>query len=215
MAKTALSEYKSKKLVEKYGILVPPEFVVSSQADAQKAARELGYPVVLKGVSSKILHKTEAGIVVTGIWNDASLAEAYSRVASAGGRDLEGISVQKQVVSKREFIAGILRDDQFGYCVMFGIGGVTAEVIDEVIFRVAPVDEIDVEEAVGENRRLMKLLAPFRGEPAVEMREVCRTIKALSEIPFKEKGIMEIDLNPLMPLNGKLCAVDALVIVDE
>ena len=125
--RSSLTEAESKQVLEAYGVPVVTETVVSTYLDAVEQAKKFGFPVVVKGLGSRITHKTERGLVYTKIANEKDLSEALQAIQNAAGDDLEGYLVQPQIEGNREFVAGLFRDDQFGPVVMFGLGGIFTE----------------------------------------------------------------------------------------
>jgi hypothetical protein len=117
------------------------------------------------------------------------------------------------VRGNRELAMGLVRDSQFGPCVMFGLGGVLAEVLDDTTFRVAPFDRLEAEEMIGDIRA-KKMLGPFRGEQPVDTGQLCDGLLALGRIGCDYPRISEIDINPLIIRpDGRVAAVDALVVL--
>ena len=148
--RSALTEAESKQVLARYGIPVVQEDVALTADDAVKAAEAFGYPIVLKGLGSKLTHKTERGLVHLKLLNTDAVLEAASDISRLAGDDLEGYLVQPMVRGRREFVAGLFCDSQFGPCVMFGLGGVFTEALDDVVFRVAPVSEAQAEAMLDE-----------------------------------------------------------------
>ncbi len=208
----ALSEHEGKKVLKAYDIPVTREFLVHSVAEARECAGQIGYPVVLKGSSATLTHKTELNLVELGIADPAALAEAYRRIEERGGDELDGVLVQELVTGERELVAGLVRDPQFGPCVMFGLGGIFTEVLKDVTFRVAPLNEADALEMMGEIRA-RKLLDTFRGKPAVNRQVLAQTLVNLGRIGLEVEEIAEIDVNPLIIRHDIPVAVDALVVL--
>lgn len=223
MDKKFLPEHLSKDILRKYGITIPEERFISYHSESnnihkiiERAAEEIGYPVVLKGISENIPHKTEAGLVKLRIRNKRELFISLSEILEAPlPHKLDGFLVQKYISSKRELIAGIINDNVFGYCVMFGLGGIFAEVINDVTFRIAPIQWQDGDDMIQELRS-KNILSEWRGEPPVNKEELIKVLVKLSQIPFAEKidgkEIKEIDINPLVPFEDKIYAVDALIV---
>ena len=116
-----LSEYESKKVLDAYSIPVTKELVTTSLLDAKSFAREIGYPVALKGSSSTLTHKTELNLIELNIKDEEALEKAYNDLEERGQGKLDGILVQQMIKGEREFVAGLIRDPQFGPCVMFGL----------------------------------------------------------------------------------------------
>ncbi|HEV7865244.1 MAG TPA: acetate--CoA ligase family protein [Acidimicrobiia bacterium] len=210
-----LSEAESKALLARHGIPVAPEAVVLSAEEAVVAAAAIGYPVVLKLCGRAIAHKTERGLVKLGLRDAAAVVSAATDLLAAA-RPEDGdvtLLVGAMVAGNRELIAGYVRDDQFGPCVMLGIGGVLAEALGDVAFRLAPLGEVDADDLVDELAN-QALLGPLRGEPAVDRAALTRILLGLATVGEDDERIRSIDVNPLIVSNGVPTAVDALVEVD-
>ena len=210
---TTLSESDSKSLLSSYSIPFAPELKTTSAAQAVSAAEQLGYPVVVKLGGDKIAHKTERGLVRLRLNNADAVSEAAtSLLAAATPADGEvHLLVAPMIGGTRELIAGMLVDPQFGPTVMLGIGGVMAEVIADVAFRPAPVDEAGAASMI-DSLRMQGLLEAFRGEPAVNRSQLISTIVGLSRVAMERDDIVSVDVNPLIVReNGDVVAVDALV----
>jgi acetate---CoA ligase (ADP-forming) subunit beta len=209
-----LSEYDSKKVLEAYSIPVTKEYIAHSLDEAKKYAAEIGYPVVLKGHSSKLTHKTELNMIELNLKDETAVEAAYKGLEERGKGQLEGILVQQMVKGEREFVAGLIRDPQFGPCVMFGLGGIFTEVLKDVTFRVAPLEMRDALEMMNEIKA-KKLLDNFRGKPAVNRDVLAHALINLSRIGLEVPEIAEIDINPLIINNDVPVAVDALVVLKD
>jgi len=192
-----LSEYESKKVLDAYSIPVTKELVTTSLLDAKSFAREIGYPVALKGSSSTLTHKTELNLIELNIKDEEALEKAYNDLEERGQGKLDGILVQQMIKGEREFVAGLIRDPQFGPCVMFGLGGIFTEVLKDVTFRVAPLEKRDALEMMDEIRA-KKLLDEFRGKPAVNREVLADALINLGRIGLEIDEINEIDINPLI-----------------
>lgn len=164
MGRAALSEYESKLLLASFGVPVVSEELVASAAAAVAAAERLGFPVAMKACSPDITHKTERRLVELDIGDDESVIEAFEALANRAGGGIDGILVQKMVSGGREFVAGLARDATFGPVVMFGLGGVMAEAIKDVAFRIAPLKTRDARAMLGEIRAAA-VLGKFRDSP--------------------------------------------------
>jgi acetate---CoA ligase (ADP-forming) subunit beta len=210
-----LSEYESKRLLASAGVPVLDERLASTVDDAVLAAREIvasGEPVVLKLCGPGVAHKTERGLVRLGLREDDDVRQAAEAMLGAATPDdgAVGVLVAPMVHGNRELIAGIHRDAQFGACVMIGVGGVLAEVVGDVAFRVAPVERVDAEEML-DDLSTQPLLGPFRGEPAVDRAALADVVLALSRVAEAHPEIVSVDVNPLVVADGAPVAVDALV----
>jgi acetyl-CoA synthetase (ADP-forming) len=209
-----LSEAESRKVLEGYKIPLVESRTVQSASDAAKAAEELGFPVVLKGTGKDLAHKTESGLVILNLTDSAAVKTAFGDIESKAGGKLEGVLVQRMIVSDREFVAGMKRDPQFGPCVMFGLGGIFTEALKDVSFRVAPLERIDAEEMLAEVHAA-KLLDSIRGQPAADRQALGDLLIALGKVGLEREEIAEIDLNPVLLDGPRPVAADALVVLKE
>jgi acyl-CoA synthetase (NDP forming) len=215
MAKTGINEVEAKVLLKEFGVPVVRETVVADYNEAISAANELGYPVVIKGLGSALAHKTELGLVHLNLSNSNDIQNAVEAIITAAGDDLDGLLVQPQIRGKRELVAGLFRDSQFGPVIMFGIGGVFTEALADVTFRLAPITETDVADMLTEIRATA-ILGKYRGEAAIDRKQIIQTLKGLSRIGVELPEVAEIDINPLLASSdGRLWAVDALVVPGE
>ena len=213
--RTALTEAEAKEVLKKYGIPVVEEKAVKTSEETEIAAKEIGYPVVLKGLGSRLTHKTERGLVKLNLKNKEDVRSAALYIKEAAGSDLEGFLIQPMLEGKREFVAGLFHDEQFGATVMFGLGGIFTEAIGDVVFRLAPLDDHEARKMIDE-LHAQKLLGAFRGEKAADKEALIKTIVGLSKIGTEIPEIREIDINPLLvTADGKVTAVDALIVLGE
>ncbi|MDD3472055.1 MAG: acetate--CoA ligase family protein [Syntrophaceae bacterium] len=211
--KKALSEYESKKLLSTYGIPVSKEILAGSSQELHNAVRVIGFPLVLKGCSNLFSHKTEMNLVSLNIKTTQEAEREFERIWEVMAGKGEGVLVQEMVQGKRELMAGLTRDAQFGPCVMFGIGGIFTEALEDVCFRMAPIDKKQAKEMFGDIRG-NKLLGPVRGMEPVDLDSLADILVALGKLGAERNDIQEIDLNPIIIRRGKPVAVDALVIID-
>ncbi|MCK6451768.1 MAG: acetate--CoA ligase family protein [Alphaproteobacteria bacterium] len=217
MRKT-INEYDAKRLLAQHGIPVTREKLVASAAEATDAAREIGYPVVLKAVSDDIPHKSEHGLVVVDIRDDAAMAQAWralqERLARVPGKPrVAGMLVQQMVRDGIEVFAGISRDPDFGHALAFGIGGVAIEVLRDFALRPLPLRAGDAEAMIGEIKGA-KLLQGIRSGPPADVASLAHCLYALGDFAYADRlRIAEIDLNPIKVLpQGQGCVVvDALI----
>ena len=209
----SLNEAESKALLSHYGVPIVEEKVVANEEAAIAQARIMGFPVVLKGLGAKLTHKTDRGLVKLNLSSIEDIRGAYQEIQASAGADLEGCLMQPLVKGRREFVAGLFRDSQFGLMVMFGLGGVFTEVINDVVFRIAPLNEMEARRMM-EELSSRKLLDNFRGEPAVNKEALIRVLIGLSRLGMEHPDIMEVDINPLLVTpEGEVTAVDALVVI--
>lgn len=208
----ALNEYESKRILGSYSIPITGEKVARSLDEALSIARGIGYPVALKGSSHTLTHKTEHRLIELDIDSEDTLTRAYKAIEERGTGHLDGMLVQQMIRGDREFAAGLIRDPQFGPCVMFGLGGIYTEVLKDISFRIAPLKARDALDMMDEIRA-GKLLGAFRGKAAVNRDVMARILVSLGRIGLENNEIAEIDINPILISDGMPVAVDALVIL--
>jgi len=208
----SLTENESKQILKAFDVPVTEEIKVSNSGEAVNAAVDIGFPVVLKALGAGILHKTEMGLVHLNLNDPDAVKKAVSAIEKDAGNKLEGFLIQPQVKGKREFVAGMFRDPQFGPVIMFGLGGIFTEAFSDTAFRIAPLTETDAAEMIDEIKA-KKLLGKFRGEESVNRRQIIGVLTGLSRLSLEQPRISEIDINPLIAMpDGNICAVDALII---
>ncbi|HEV7758008.1 MAG TPA: acetate--CoA ligase family protein [Acidimicrobiales bacterium] len=207
-----LSEAGSKELLGAFGVPFPSERVVTTAEAAVDAATALGYPVVVKLGGDAIAHKTERGLVRLDLGTpEAVHAAAAALLAAATPDDGEvHLLVAPMLRATRELIAGLHHDEQFGMTVMLGVGGILAEAVADVAFRLVPLAPEDADEMI-DDLATQALLGEFRGEPAVDRAAVAEVLLGLSRAAGERPDIAAADLNPLLIVKGKPVAVDALV----
>jgi len=212
VATRTLSEADSALLVARYGIPTVASRRVPTPELAVTAASELGFPVVVKLNGERIAHKSERGLVRVGLADGAAVAQAATAllVAATAEDGAVDLLVAHMAGGVRELAAGMSRDEQFGPCVMFGVGGVLTEALADAVFRLAPVDAFDAADMIDE-LRTQDLLGAFRGEPPVHRDAIVDVLLGLSRLACDEPGVAAVDLNPLLIDDGALLAVDALV----
>jgi acetyl-CoA synthetase (ADP-forming) len=207
-----LSEADSKQLLRGHGVPVLDERVASTPEDAATAADAIGYPVVAKLLGDAIAHKTERGLVrLNLVGPDAVRAAAAELLGAATAADGDvAVLVAPMVKGNRELIAGLSDDPQFGMTVMLGVGGVLAEALGDVTFRLVPISRTDAEDMIDE-LAMQRLLGPFRGEPAVDRERLVDVLVGLSDAATANPELVSADVNPLIVVDGRPVAVDALV----
>jgi hypothetical protein len=213
-----LSEAESRRVVAGHGVPVSP-FVTGTSTNeviaAANADSTVVYPVVAKLCGRAIAHKTERGLVKLRLADEAALRSACDDLFAAARPDDGDVEVlvSTMVDGNRELIAGLNDDPQFGLTIMLGVGGILAEAIRDVVFRLVPITEVDAGEMI-DDLATQRLLEEFRGEPAVDRQALVEALVALAEVGEQEAGVRSIDLNPMILVDGKPVAVDALIEID-
>jgi len=206
-----LNEFMSKQILKTCDIPTVDEAIAADVDECRQAAARIGYPVVMKGLQEGVVHKTELGLVYLDIRNKSTATRTFKTLTrKMGGRGR--VLIQKHVRGDVELILGLLRDPQFGPCVMIGLGGIMAEVTQDAVFAMAP---LSLQEALDliDRIRGRKLLDGFRGSPPVNRDELARIITALGNVGLAHPRIQEIDVNPLIVSAAGSVAVDATIIV--
>ena len=210
-----LSEFDSKRLLQAYGFPVVHEVLAQSRSGAIRAAKEIGLPVVLKGCSPEITHKTEKKLIEVDLRSLKEVERAYEAIVQrVGDTPLDGILVQEMVKGSRELVIGMIRDPQFGPCVMFGLGGIFTEVLKDVSFRIAPLEKRDALEMAQEIKGAAVLEA-FRGMPPVDRELLTSMLMNTGRLGLELPAVKEVDVNPLIISGNRPIAVDALVVLED
>jgi succinyl-CoA synthetase beta subunit len=186
---------KTVEILTKYKIPICPGGIFLKKEEALTFAKKIKYPIVLKIISPQAVHKTELGLVKTGIKNEEEFIKIWSEL-SAKRIEKEGILVQKQLQGI-ELVAGIKRDDQFGPVLMFGSGGILVELLADVSLRIAPIKKKEALVMIKETKAF-KLLSGFRGQEPVKIDKIVDFLISLSDLSLKEENIKEVDFNPII-----------------
>ncbi|MBN2568473.1 MAG: acetate--CoA ligase family protein [Deltaproteobacteria bacterium] len=209
----SLDEHLSKSIISQYGIPTVGEIVTRDINEADKAFRQIGFPLVLKGLAPGSIHKTEHGLVhlnINNVHDARSIFDSLMNTMKGNGEVL----IQKYIPESLEIIIGFIRDPQFGPCVMCGLGGIMAEVFGDVAFAIAPLTQYDALNCINRLQG-QKLLDGFRGTPPVDRDNLARLLIALGEIGCTHERIKEIDINPLIVRGKEATAVDATIILGD
>jgi acetyl coenzyme A synthetase (ADP forming)-like protein len=202
------------RLAAAAGIAIPSSRLVGTADEAERAAREIGFPIVLKAVGATILHKSDVGGVITGLSDAASLRRACEEMRERLGADLEQFLVQAQVRGRAEVLIGATVDPTFGPLVLYGSGGVLVELLHDVSFRLTPLSDRDLDEMLDEVKGTA-LLRGFRGAPPADEGAVRDLLARLSALLEACPEIQEVDLNPVMVLERGALAVDTRIRVER
>jgi acetyl coenzyme A synthetase (ADP forming)-like protein len=217
--RSLLLEPEAHDVLKAYGFPVLQYRFAKSEDEALHAAREIGYPVVLKIVSPDIAHKVDVGGVKLDIHSDAELRENYRQMladvqkAKPNAR-IFGVFVQEFIKGGKETILGLKRDPLFGPLLMFGLGGIYVEALRDVTFRIAPIRELGVHRMIRQIRGF-KILEGFRGEPPSDIEAIAECLARLSQLATQLEEIVELDINPLVVFERGRGArvVDARIVV--
>ncbi|HEY1266344.1 MAG TPA: acetate--CoA ligase family protein [Candidatus Binatia bacterium] len=211
-----IAEPEAKEIAKMYDIPVPREFLVTNEKEAADAARSLNNAVAMKLISPDILHRSDRGFVRLGIATPEAAADCYRDLVSrAGGARVRGVLVQPMVRGVVETIAGISYDAQFGPVVLFGSGGVIAELANDVAMRLCPVSADDCRAMIAETKA-GKLLAGYRGAAAGDIEAVVRVLLSLSDLAVElGPAVKEMDINPLIAAEKGAVAVDVRLVAAE
>ncbi|MBN2568504.1 MAG: acetate--CoA ligase family protein [Deltaproteobacteria bacterium] len=209
-----LSEYDSKNILSSYQIPTVREILVDDRKGLFTAVREIGYPVVLKGCSSEMMHKTEKNLVRVDIRSDGEAEEAFDEINKIMNSINGKVLVQQFVKGERELVVGMNRDPQFGSCVMFGLGGIFTEILKDVSFRVAPLGVYDAFEMMAEIRGSM-ILEEIRGMAAADKNLMADILVKVGRLGLENENIKEIDINPIIiKSGGEPVVVDCLIVLN-
>lgn len=211
----SLSESEGKAIFAAYGVPTPGEAIVNSADEAAASCDKIGYPVVMKIVSPDIKHKTDVGGVVVGVKSAAEAKDAYNKIMDSCTKavpnaQIVGVSIQ-QMVSGQEVILSMIRDEQFGPVISFGLGGIYVEILGEISQAHVPMTEQQLDKMI-KSTKAYKLMSGARGLPEADIDALKDAIKRIVLISEENPEIRELEINPvIVGLKGKGCwAVDAL-----
>ena len=216
--RTALSAPWARLICNAYGIAMAKQRMATSGDEAARLGSEIGYPVAMKVVSPDILHKTEAGGVITAVADAGAAARAYATIvrnakAYNARAVVEGVEVQEMLGGGPEVVVGALTDPTFGKLVAFGLGGIMVEVLKDVTFRLAPVthqEAIEMLRAI----RAAQILDGVRGGAAADTNALAALIENVSRLVSDFPEIAEIDLNPVFARPDGAIAADLRIVLD-
>ena len=214
----ALLEPEAKSICRAYGIPVPSFKVAKNEDQAITFAAEIGFPVVLKIVSPQIIHKSDVGGVELNLKTIEDVRIAYRNIlsriqVSKPGAKVTGILVQEMAPPSTEVIVGAIKDSQFGQSIMFGLGGIFAEVIDDVAFRIAPINKEEARLMMTEVKAY-PILKGYRNQPALDTDALVAILVATSNLVMENEHLKELDLNPVLVYQKGATVVDARIILE-
>ena len=215
--RTVLTEIESKQILGEAGIPTTGARLATSADEAVKAAKELGYPVVLKIVSPDVTHKSDVGGVRLGLDSPETVTAAFAEISEAVKRHepnarIDGVAVQKMARPGIEVIVGMSKDPQFGPVLMFGLGGILVEVLKDVSFRIVPLEPRDARQMVREIKGF-PVLQGFRGQDPADLEALEKLLLKVSSFVDAHPEIEELDLNPVFAYKDGALAVDARIVV--
>ena len=208
----ARSEYESKQVLAAYRIPVTQEILVRKRGDVKKAAKAIGYPLVMKGCAAEIAHKTERGLIHVDLRSDRDALRAFDEIINGMNGQGEDVLIQQMIRGRRELVVGLTRDDQFGPCVMFGLGGIFTEILRDVSFRRAPLEKSDAFAMLKEIKG-HGILDAVRGMDAADKDQLADILTRVGQIGLDIDSVREIDLNPVILSGSSPVVVDALIIL--
>ncbi len=207
----ALDEHEAKQVLSAYGIPVTKEEIVQTQDDALSAANSIGFPVVLKGCSSDIMHKTEQGLIHIDLKSDTEVLRSFNAIRNSANDDIP-VLIQEMVPGNRELLCGMSRFPGFGPCILFGIGGIFTEVLNDTTFRSAPLSLEEAHEMIFDIKSGV-ILKEFRGMASVDTSILADILQKIGFISLLHPEISEIDLNPIIINGSQPVVVDALFVL--
>jgi acyl-CoA synthetase (NDP forming) len=214
-----LNEVEAKQVLAEAGVPVVPAKLARTRDEAAALAREAGFPVALKVVSPDIAHKSDVGGVKLGVADEGAVGAAFDEIMASAKRAqpdarIDGVSVQKMAAPGTEVIVGVNSDPQFGPVLMFGLGGVLVEVLEDVAFRIVPIEPRDARHMVREIKGY-KLLEGYRGSPPADVAALESLLLKVSEFVDAHPEVAELDLNPVFAYPDGAVAVDARIVLAE
>jgi acetyl-CoA synthetase (ADP-forming) len=219
MAAKLLLEPEAMDLLSAYEIPRPEYQRATTASEAISVAEGLAYPVVMKIVSPDVLHKTDVGGVRLGLRNAVEVEAAYRSIMQEVAREqpdaeLRGVILYPQAPDGLEIIVGQMYDPQFGAVLMFGLGGVFAEALQDISFRVIPIKEADARQMISEIRG-HRVLRGWREQPAADIESIVEVLRKVSRLSVEHPEIEEMDLNPVRVYADGVLVLDARIMTRD
>jgi len=217
--RTRLLENEAKSVCSELGIPCATFRVARNIDDAVSSAEAIGYPVVLKIISPQVIHKSEVGGVVTDLRDAEDLRTSYNSILlnvrkQMPEAEITGVLVEEMLAPATEIVVGAARNPQFGFVIMFGIGGILVEVLKDVSFRAAPISRQDATEMISE-LKAHSILKGFRGVPPADIDALIEILLKVSSFVINNPEIKELDLNPILSSEKCTEVVDARISLGE
>jgi acyl-CoA synthetase (NDP forming) len=214
----ALLETEAKAICMEYAIPVTTFKLAKSEREAVEFAGQIGFPVVLKIVSPDIIHKSDAGGVMVNLKSAVEVRNAYGKILENAKKynsaaNIVGVLVQEMAPQSTEVIVGAIKDPQFGQTLMFGLGGIFVELLNDVTFRVAPITREDAHEMVIKVKAY-PLLKGYRNTPPADIDAIISVLLNTSKLVMDYPEIKELDLNPIIVYENGAKTVDARIILE-
>jgi acetyltransferase len=214
----AEEHHASRAIAFFFGQKILREFAKTPQEAAAVAAK-IGFPVVIKLASATITHKTDVGGVLLNINSEKDVIQAFETIKTkltqlGKEKEMDGVMIQKMVTEGVEAIIGVSNDPSFGHLIMFGTGGVNAELMHDVAFRLNPLTELDARELIG-SIKMTKLFDGYRGMPPADKPALQELLLRLSAMVEDNPQISELDFNPVkvLPAGQGYWVVDARIAI--
>ena len=213
---TVVPEHESKSILQKYHVATPRGGFAETAGEAVKIAEKLGYPVAVKAVSPGMLHKTELNGVLLNVSSAVEVKSAFEKIETGfrnRNEKLQGILVEEMVQSGAEFIVGIQNDPNFGPVIMLGSGGVLIDILDDVTFRMLPVEHEDVRQMIEELKGKL-FLKGYRGKPPLNEEAFLLAVLNIGGLGIDAAGLYEsMDFNPMVVTAEGAIALDAKIVL--
>ncbi|MFA5358958.1 MAG: acetate--CoA ligase family protein [Patescibacteria group bacterium] len=203
---------KTEEMLKAYKIPLVKSVVVVDSATAVKTAKKFGYPIAMKVVAKKLIHKSDAGAVLVNLKNEKEVGVGFQKLYKIAKKYKGQILVQPMLRDAKEIIIGVKRDAQFGPVIMFGLGGIYVEILKDVTFRVAPIGHDEALEMIGDIKAA-KVLFGVRGQGSVDVEKIADILVKLSRLTVDFPQISEIDINPAMAMRKGCLVVDARIMI--
>jgi len=211
-----LNEQETRDLLAGYGIPMNESRAACGAAEAAGEARHIGFPVAVKALSRKIVHKSDLGLVELNIYNPGDAARAARRIL-ARARDIDpeaGLIIEAMAPQGTEVIVGAKRDPQFGPTILFGLGGIFVEVFRDISVRVAPVDRTMAMDMIDDVKGYA-ILKGARGRKGVDLEALADILVCTSRLMMEQERVLELDINPVMAYEKGAMAVDARALIRD
>ena len=213
-----LLEHEAKTVCKLYGIPVTELKIAKTAEEAAKYSKEMACTTVLKIISPDVLHKFDVGGVILNVNGPEEARKAFNKIVENVKRhkpdaQIDGILVQEMAPCSTEVIVGAIKDPQFGPTLMFGLGGTFVEVMKDVAFRIAPINEADARQMISEIKA-STILRGYRGQAPRDIETIVNILLNTSRLVMEHPNIKELDLNPVMVYEKGAKTVDARIILE-